>query len=90
MTVNFGEKEAFVLFASPERDVVFAPPHAPGTVDVTVTVNGMASATSPADQFTYRGFRFPFDGRGNEGNQGNENNQGDPWGFASGHHHHDH
>ena len=55
VTVSFGATEAFVLFDSPTRALVLSPPNAPGTVDVTVTVDGRTSATSPADRFTYKG-----------------------------------
>ena len=58
VTVDFGENEAFLLFASPERDVVLSPLHKAGTVDVTVTVNGKTSATTPADRYTYQRSRF--------------------------------
>jgi large repetitive protein len=53
VSVHFGEKSAFVFFASPEDLIVFAPANSAGTVDITVTVDGVTSATTPADQFTY-------------------------------------
>jgi len=84
MSVHFDEAEAFVILATPERDVVFSPPHSPGTVDVTVTVNGQTSAKTPADHFTYRGSGgftpFATDAASAEG---------DPR-SSHGHHHHHH
>jgi IPT/TIG domain len=54
VSVHFGEKAAFVFFASPEDVIVFAPASIKaGTVDITVTVSGVTSATTPSDQFTY-------------------------------------
>lgn len=40
VSVFFGTQQGFVLDASPERIVAFAPAHAEGTVDVTVRVAG--------------------------------------------------
>jgi hypothetical protein len=54
VSVDFGTNAAFVLFDSPRFVLVIAPPAGtPGTVDVTVTVNGVTTAASPADHFTY-------------------------------------
>jgi YVTN family beta-propeller protein len=55
--VHFGTREAFVLFAAPTTVFVVSPP-GKGTVDVTVTVDGATSATSPHDRFTYVNVRF--------------------------------
>jgi uncharacterized protein (TIGR03437 family) len=59
VTVHFGTHKAFVLYASATSIWVLSPPGT-GTVDVTVTVDGHTSATSPADCFTYVHVRFRF------------------------------
>ncbi|HML01559.1 MAG TPA: IPT/TIG domain-containing protein [Acidimicrobiales bacterium] len=62
LRVDFGTAPAlFVLGASP-TEVVAVAPHGQGTVDVTVTVDGITSQTSPADQFTYVSLRPPYPG----------------------------
>jgi IPT/TIG domain len=53
VSVHFDEAEPFVLYDSSEFVFVIAPPHGAGTVPVTVTVNGVTSAITPASQFTY-------------------------------------
>jgi Putative Ig domain/IPT/TIG domain len=52
VSVKFGNARATVLFATPTELTVTAPP-GHGTVNVTVTVNGVTSATSSADTYTY-------------------------------------
>jgi hypothetical protein len=52
VTVDFGTRTAFVIYASPTLIVAIAPPGT-GTVDVTVTAAGRTSATGPADRYTY-------------------------------------
>jgi len=62
LSVDFGTTPAeFILWASPNQVDVLAPP-GQGTVDVTVTVNGVTSQTSSADQFTYVTTPPPFPG----------------------------
>ena len=51
--VLFGGTAATILSDTATTIVVASPSHAVGTVDVTVTTAGGASATSSADQFTY-------------------------------------
>jgi hypothetical protein len=53
VTVDFGTRSAFVLYASPTLILAIAPPGT-GTVDVTVTAAGRTSATGPAARYTYR------------------------------------
>ena len=55
VSVKFGNAYATVLFATPTQLTVDAPP-GHGTVNVTVTVNGVTSATSSADTYTYYSF----------------------------------
>jgi len=50
--VKFGNAHATVLFATPTQLTVDAPP-GHGTVNVTVTVNGVTSAITSADTYTY-------------------------------------
>ncbi len=57
VSVSFGGHRAFVLLASPATILVISPPGS-GTVDVIVTVGGVSSQATAADQFTY--VRFPF------------------------------
>jgi hypothetical protein len=52
VSVKFGNAHATVLFATPTQLTVDAPP-GHGTVNVTVTVNGVTSAITPADTYTY-------------------------------------
>jgi len=52
VSVKFGNAPATVLFATPTQLTVDAPP-GHGTVNVTVTVNGVTSATGSADTYTY-------------------------------------
>jgi hypothetical protein len=53
-TVHVGEQEAFVFFASSRFVIIIAPKAAmPGTVNVTVSVAGVNSEMTPADEFTY-------------------------------------
>jgi hypothetical protein len=52
-TVKFGTTSAAVVSTSSNSITVTAPPHDVGYDDVTVTVSGVTSATSTADQFTY-------------------------------------
>ena len=65
MTVRFGTHSALVLYATATSVWVLSPAGT-GTVDVTVTVKGLTSPTSPADHFTYlvvrhgHGFAFGF------------------------------
>jgi hypothetical protein len=55
ITVHFGSKQATVLADAPTNALVESPPaSAPGAVDVTVTVNGVTSAITSADRFTYK------------------------------------
>jgi hypothetical protein len=51
-TVDFGTTNAKILFDSNDEVGVIAPA-GQGTVDVTVTVDGVTSQRSPADRFTY-------------------------------------
>jgi hypothetical protein len=52
--VHFGTTSVVVQQGVPGELLVIAPPHATGTVDVTVTTNpGATSATSSADHYTY-------------------------------------
>jgi hypothetical protein len=52
--VHFGASAVAVALGSEHELVVTAPPHARGTVDVTVTTNpGGASATGDTDQYTF-------------------------------------
>jgi hypothetical protein len=51
--VSFGGAPAQVLSARSNQIVVAAPPHAPGTVSVTVTTAGGANPDSPANAYTY-------------------------------------
>jgi hypothetical protein len=53
VSVHFGANAAFVIFDSPTAVLVLSPPNPPGTVDVTATVDGQTSTTSPADHFAY-------------------------------------
>jgi len=53
--VRFGGEPGLVVAATATEIDVFSPPHAPGTVDVTVTTPGGQSATGAADQFTFMG-----------------------------------
>jgi len=52
VSVKFGNAHATVLFATPTQLTVDAPP-GHGTVNVTVTVNGVTSAITSADTYTY-------------------------------------
>jgi hypothetical protein len=53
--VHFGTQNVAVSQGSPTELLVIAPPHAPGTVDVTVSTNpGGTSAMSEADDYTYQ------------------------------------
>jgi uncharacterized protein (TIGR03437 family) len=57
--VTFGSTPAFVAFVRAGEIGVISPANgAAGTVTVTVTVNGVSSAATAADQFTYTGFPF--------------------------------
>jgi putative Ig domain-containing protein/IPT/TIG domain-containing protein len=59
VSVTFGSTPAFVVFTRPGEIGVISPDSgAAGTVTVTVTVNGVSSQATPADQFTYTGFPF--------------------------------
>jgi hypothetical protein len=52
--VHFGTRSVVVAAGVPDELVVFAPPQAAGTVDVTVSTNpGATSPTSSADLYTY-------------------------------------
>jgi hypothetical protein len=51
--VDFGTSAATIGSCTATSCSVTSPPHAAGTVDVTVTTSGGTSATSAADQFTY-------------------------------------
>ncbi len=65
VSVKFGTHAVLVLYATATSVWVLSPAGT-GTVDVTVTVKGHASPTSPADHFTYlvvrhgHGFAFGF------------------------------
>ncbi|MGH3238146.1 MAG: IPT/TIG domain-containing protein, partial [Streptosporangiaceae bacterium] len=60
VSVFFGSHRAHLLFFATARTIwVISPPGA-GTVDVTVTVGGVTSQSTPADRFTYLKFRFAF------------------------------
>jgi Putative Ig domain/IPT/TIG domain len=52
VSVKFGNAHATVLFATPTQLIVDSPP-GHGTVNVTVTVNGVTSAITSADRYTY-------------------------------------
>jgi hypothetical protein len=52
-TVRFGSTPATGVSCSSTTSCVAASPAGSGTVDVTVTVGGQTSPTSPADAFTY-------------------------------------
>jgi hypothetical protein len=55
VSVHFGSKEAAIAAATPTNLLVQSPAaQVPETVDVTVTVNGLTSAITPADRFTYK------------------------------------
>jgi hypothetical protein len=59
VSVTFGGTPAFVAFVRAGEIGVISPANgAAGTVTVTVTVNGVSSAATAADQFTYTGFPF--------------------------------
>ena len=63
-TVQFGANHGMnVIFMSSTQLAAFSPPGC-GTVDVTVTNNVATSATSAADQFTYRPSPHDFNGDG--------------------------
>jgi hypothetical protein len=68
IAVYFGTTPAIIIGDGPITVDVLAPPHAPGTVDVTVVTPGGTSFTSSADLYTYLGgsapmFRQPGPGR---------------------------
>jgi hypothetical protein len=52
--VNFGSTAGTILSDTATQITVSSPAEAVGTVDITVVVGGVASPTSPADQFTYK------------------------------------
>jgi hypothetical protein len=53
-TVDFGSKRAFHLSLGTSLIVALVPAGNSGTVDVTVKTRNGTSATSSADQYTYR------------------------------------
>jgi hypothetical protein len=53
--VYFGTTPAYIVNQGPTLLAVMVPPHAPGTLDVTVAWPLGTSPTNPADQFTYTG-----------------------------------
>lgn len=55
VSVRFGSREATVLADSPTNIAVLTPAaEAPGTVPVTVTVEGVSSASGPNSRFAYK------------------------------------
>jgi len=58
-TVRFGASLATGVNCSSSTSCVATSPAGSGTVHVTATVNGLTSATSAADQFTYTGNQPP-------------------------------
>jgi hypothetical protein len=52
VSVDFGTNAGFLLSDTADQVKVLAP-RGQGTVDVTVTLNGVTTQTTPADQFTY-------------------------------------
>jgi hypothetical protein len=54
--VDFGGRKALFARLSSCVIVALAPPHAPGTVHITVRTGTGTSAISPADQFRYLGW----------------------------------
>ena len=65
--VDFGTTAATNVTVVSDTTITADSPAGTGTVDVTVTTPGGTSATSPADQFTYR--RLCADGHGPEPDQ---------------------
>jgi IPT/TIG domain len=55
VSVRFGTTAVPVLEGTPEELLVASPPHAAGTVDVTVSADGLVSSSTSADRFTYLG-----------------------------------
>jgi hypothetical protein len=53
MTVYVGSNKAFVIYSSPGVALVLSPPGSAGTVNVQVDLNGLKSAITPADLYTY-------------------------------------
>jgi hypothetical protein len=59
LIVYFGGEPGLVFAASPTHIDVFSPPHAAGTVDMSVTTPAGTSATHRAGRFTYLGSPRP-------------------------------
>jgi hypothetical protein len=73
VAVYFGTTPAMIVGDGPLTVDVIAPPHDPGTVDVTVVTTGGTSPTSSADLYTYWGASGPavrLPGPGSSGGAG--------------------
>ncbi len=53
VAVYVGANKAFVIYASPTIILVLSPPGVPGTVDITVQVDGQASSVTSGSKYTY-------------------------------------
>jgi IPT/TIG domain len=64
VTVRFGARAVAVLEGTQHQLLVASPPHEAGTVDLAVSVDGVISATTAADRFTYLGRGHGHHGHG--------------------------
>jgi hypothetical protein len=88
VVARFDARAVPVLEGTPNKLLVAAPPHPPGSVDVTVIVEATESATSPADRFTYTstGHKHEHE-RGREHAQEHGRGRGQEHGSGHGHGH---